>query len=329
VIVKAIVQNRYGPADVLEPAEIDTPSIGDADVLLRVRAAGVDRSVWHLMTGQPRALRIAFGLRAPKQRIRGVDVSGTVAAVGPKATRWAVGDEVFGTADGSYAEFARADENQLVAKPARLDFAQAASLPISGCAALHTMRAARIEAGQRVLVLGAAGGVGAFAVQLAKAAGAHVTGVSSTTKLDLVLSLGADEALDYTRVDVTDGSAQYDTIIDIGGNRALGALRRALTRNGTLVIVGGEGGGGALLAGADRQLRAALLSPFIAQRLTGVMSSERPADLEELRRLAEAGILTPSVERTYPLEEAADAIRYLERGSVRGKVALLVSGAGS
>ena len=323
--MKAIVQDRYGSADVLELREIDRPAPGKGEVLFAVEAAGVDRSVWHTMTGRPTMARLFLGLRAPKVRVRGGEAAGTVVEIGPGVTRFAVGDAVFGTARGTYAEFAVAAEDRLAHRPANIDAAQAASLPISGAAAWYAVEAARIQPGHRVLVLGASGGVGVFAVQLAKAAGAHVTGVASTGKLDLVRSIGADEVLDYSAGDVLEGAAPYDAIIDIGGNRPLADLRRALTRNGILAIVGGEDGRGKVLGGFQRQIFSGVISAFVPQRLVGVMSNEGAVPLEAVRAAAEAGVLVPSIEREFPLAEAPDAIRALEARAVRGKVVVRVA----
>jgi NADPH:quinone reductase-like Zn-dependent oxidoreductase len=323
--VKAIVQDTYGSADVLELREIDRPVVGDHDVLFEVEAAGVDRSVWHTMTGRPTMARLFLGLRAPKVRVRGGEAAGTVVEVGSAVTRFAVGDAVFGTAPGTYAEFAVAKEDRLAHRPGNVTVAQAASLPISGAAAWFAVEAVRIEPGHRILVLGASGGVGAFAVQLAKAAGAHVTGVASTAKLDFVRSLGADVVLDYSAGDVLVGAAPYDAIIDIGGNRPLSRLRKALTPKGTLAIVGGEDGRGRVLGGFERQLFSGVISAFVPQRLAGVMSNEGAVPLEAVRAAAEAGVLVPSIDREFSLAEAPDAIRALEARSIRGKVVVRVA----
>jgi NADPH:quinone reductase-like Zn-dependent oxidoreductase len=266
--MKAIVQDTYGPPDVLQLREIDMPTIGGDEVLVRIHAAGVDQGVWHLMAGLPYLIRIAgFGLRAPKNPVRGYDVAGRVEAVGENVTRFQPGDEVFGTCRGSFAEYASAQDDRLAPKPANLSFEQAAAVPISGYAALQAVRdQGKVRPGQRVLIIGAGGGVGTFAVQLAKAYGAEVTGVSSTSKTDLVRSIGADHVIDYTREDFADGRNRYDVILDIAGNRSLSHLRLALAPEGTLVIVGGEGGG-RWLGGNDRQLRAQVLSPFVRQKL--------------------------------------------------------------
>ncbi len=322
--MKAIIQDRYGSPDVLQLKEIDKPAIGDEEILLQVRAAGIDQGVWHLMAGLPYLIRIAgFGLRAPKNPVRGLDVAGRVEAVGESVTEFRPGDEVFGTCNGSFAEYACARADRLAPKPANLTFEQAAAVPISGYAALQAVRdRGKVRAGQRVLIIGAGGGVGTYAVQLAKVFGAEVTGVVSTRKVDLVRSIGADRVIDYTREDFADGSS-YDVILDIAGNRSLSHLRRALTREGTLVIVGGEGGG-KWLGGIDRQLRAQLLSPFVRQKLGTWISKERREDLEELRELLEAGKLMPIVDRTFSLSEVPEAIRYLREGRARGKVVIVV-----
>jgi len=322
--VKAIVQDRFGPADGLELRDIDTPEIGATEVLVRVHAAGVDRGVWHVMTGLPYPIRLAgYGFRAPKHGVPGTDLAGVVTAVGADVTRFAPGDEVFGTGIGTYAEYARAREDQLTAKPTTLTFEQAAALPASGVTALQALRdRGAVQPGQHVLVIGASGGVGTFAVQLAKAFGAEVTGVSSTAKVDLVKSLGADHVIDYTREDFADGTRRYDLILDIGGSTPVRRLRRALRPRGTLVFVGGENSGN--LTGLGRQLRGALLSPFLRQRLVLLVAKERAADLETLTGLIEDGKLVPSVDRSYPLDEAPDALRALENGHVRGKVVITV-----
>ncbi|MFI1397920.1 NAD(P)-dependent alcohol dehydrogenase [Streptomyces sp. NPDC020681] len=322
--MKAIVQDVYGPADVLELRDIDKPAVGDRDVLVRVRAAGVDAGVWHLMTGQPYALRLGYGFRGPRNPVRGMDVAGHVEAVGSKVTRFQVGDEVFGACKGSFAEYACARQDRLAPMPVNLTFEQAAAVPMSAFTALQAVRdKGRVQEGQKVLVIGAAGGVGTFAVQLAKMYGADVTGVSRTAKTDLVRSIGADDVIDYTREDFADGRRRYDVILDIGGNRSLSHLRRALTPAGTLVIVGGEDGG-RWLGGTERLLRAALLSPFTGQKLLSLISAEREEDLRFLTELLEAGKIKPVVDRTYPLAEVADAIRHLHEGRVRGKVVITV-----
>lgn len=322
--MRAIVQDRYGPAEVLHLAQIARPRPGPGEVLLRVHAAGLDRGTWHLMTGRPYAQRPATGFRRPRNAVSGRDVAGTVVALGSAVTRFAVGDEVYGIAPGSFAEYAVGPQDKLARKPANLSFAQAAVVPVSGLTALRALTdVGRIRAGQRVLVSGASGGVGSYAVQLAKALGAHVTGVSSTAKLDLVRALGADHVLDYTREDFADGANRYDLILDIAGNPTVSRLRRALTPTGTAVIVGGEEGGN-LTGGMSRQLWAVVLSPLLRQRLTMVVPKETATDLERLTDFIEAGAVTPSIDQTYPLDRAPQAMQHLEAGNVRGKVAITV-----
>ena len=323
--MKAIVQERYGSPDVLELKDLDTPVAGPGEVLVRVHAAGVDAGVWHLMAGRPYLVRVmGFGLRRPKVPVRGTDVAGRVEAVGDDVTRLQPGDEVFGSSDGTFAEYACAREDRLARKPADLTFEQAAAIPASALTALQAVRdVGRVEPGQSVLVIGAGGGVGTFAVQIAKAFGAEVTGVCSTAKTDLVRSIGADHVIDYTREDLDDGRQRYDVIIDTAGNRPLSRLRRVLTPRGTLVIVGGEGGG-RWLGGSDRQLRALALSPFVRQRLRSFIAKEKAEDLDALRVLIETGKVTPVIDRTYPLSAAPDAIRHLHEGRARGKVVITV-----
>ena len=323
VMMQAIVQDAYGSTDVFRHERTPGPEIADHEVLLRVHAAGLDRGTWHLMAGKPYLIRVmGFGFRRPKNRVPGLDVAGTVVAIGSAVTRFAVGDEVYGNARGSFAEYAAAPEKKLAIKPANLSFEQSAVVPVSGSTALQALDAGMIEPGQKVLVLGASGGVGTFAVQLAKAFGAEVTGVSSTAKLDLVRSLGADHVIDYTRDDFADG-IQYDLILDIGGNPTLSRLRRALSPTGTAVIVGGEEGGN-VTGGFGRSLRAPLVSLFVRQRLAMLVSSEDGRFLERLTPLIEAGEVTPSIDRTYPLDQVPDAMRHLEAGRVRGKVAITI-----
>lgn len=321
--MRAFVQERYGDADVLSLERTARPTIADNEVLVRVHAAGLDRGTVHLLTGKPYLMRvIGFGFRGPKNRVPGLDVAGTVAEVGASVTRFAVGDEVYGISRGSFAEYAAAREDKLAPKPPSLTFEQAAVVPVSGLTALQALRdAGRLQAGQRVLVIGASGGVGSYAVQIATALGGQVTGVASTAKLDLVRSLGADHVVDYTREDFADGTHRYDLVLDIGGNSSVAHLRRALSGRGTLVIIGGENGGN-LTGGMGRQLRAVTLSPFLRQRLTMHTTKERGSDLGPLTELIEAGRVVPSLERTYPLEQVPDALRHLASGTVRGKVAV-------
>jgi NADPH:quinone reductase-like Zn-dependent oxidoreductase len=326
--MKAIVQDRYGDVDVLDFRDIDQPVPKDNEVLVEVRAAGLHRGDWHIMTGLPYLIRVVvptLGLRKPKVPVLGMDVAGTVEAVGQKVTRFQPGDEVFGWCDGAFAEYASAPEDHLAAKPATVGFEQAAVVPTSGFAALQGLRdVGAVQPGQRVLVIGAAGGVGSFGVQLAKAFGAEVTGVASTGQVELVRSLGADEVIDYTRTDVTDGTRHWDLILDCAGRRTLSQLRRALTPTGTLVIVGGEGGG-RWLGGFDRNLRAVAVSRLVGQRLRMLSSKPGQADLQVLRDLLEAGKLSPVIGRTYPLGEVPEAIRQMVEGQGRGgKIAIAV-----
>jgi NADPH:quinone reductase-like Zn-dependent oxidoreductase len=323
--MRAIVQDTYGAADSLRLDTIPRPAVGDGEVLVRVHAAGLDRGTWHLMTGKPYLMRVAgLGFRGPKDRVPGRDLAGTVEAVGSGVTRFAVADEVYGVGRGSFAEYAVAAEDKLAHKPASLSFEQAAVVPISAGTALQALTDhGRIESGQRVLIIGASGGVGSYAVQLAKALGAEVTGVASTAKLDLVRSLGADHVLDYTRDDYADGTHRYDLVLDIAGNPGLSRLRRALTPKGTAVLVGGEDGGN-LTGGMNRQLRALLLSPFVGQRFAWFIAKERASDLARLAEWLEAGTVTPRVDRTYPLDRVPEAMGHLEAGQVRGKAAITV-----
>jgi NADPH:quinone reductase-like Zn-dependent oxidoreductase len=323
--MRAVVQDAYGPPDILRSAVVERPEIGEHQVLVRVHAAGLDRGVWHLVTGLPYLVRLAgYGLRRPKSSVPGIDLAGRVEAVGAGVTRFGPGDEVFGTGDGSFAEYAAVGEEKLARKPANLTFEQAAAVPTSALTALEGLRdVAGVRAGQHVLVIGAGGGVGTFAVQIAKALGAEVTGVCSTGKVDLVSSLGADHVVDYTEQEVTDTDRRYDVIFDTAGSRRLSQLRRALAPAGTLVIVGGENGG-RVTGGAGRQLRALLLSPLVRQRLRAFVAKTRGADLERLAALIEAGDVTPVVERTYPLNEASDALRDLVAGRVRGKAVIVI-----
>jgi len=321
-VMRAIVQDVYGSADRMRLAETERPVPAAGEVVVQVRAAGVDRGTCHLMRGEPYLIRIlGFGFRGPKNRIPGLDVAGTVVEAGAGVTRFQAGDEVFGIARGSFADYAAAREDKLVRKPAALSFERAAVVAVSGLAALQGLRAGRLQAGQKVLVIGASGGVGSYAVQLAKALGAEVTGVSSTGKTGLVRALGADHVLDYTRDDFADGHRHYDLILDIGGNSRLARLRRALTPTGTLVIAGGEGG---KWTGVGRQLRALALSPFIRQRLTTYISKHRQADLDTLRQLIDTGQDTPIVGKTYPLADLPEAISQLHAGHARGKIAITI-----
>ncbi|MDG4797350.1 NAD(P)-dependent alcohol dehydrogenase [Micromonospora sp. WMMD1082] len=325
--MKAIVQDSYGPADVLELRDIARPAVGDREVLVEVRAAAVDPGVWILMAGRPYLVRLAAGLRRPRMPVRGRDLAGVVTEVGARVTRFRPGDEVFGTClRGSYAEFVGTDERRLARKPANLSFAQAAAVPVSGMTALRAVRdSGQVGPGQRVLVIGASGGVGSHAVQIAKAYGATVTGACATARADFVRSLGADDVLDYTREEIDRDGPVHDVVIDTGGDRPLSLLRRALTPRGTLALVGGAYTRGPLLGGYGRQMfRAPLLTMVVGQRLRSVSAVERPGDLDELRELVEAGALVPPVDRTYPLAAAPDALRHLATGRPAGKVVVTI-----
>ncbi len=321
--MRAILQDSYGDADEWRVGEIAVPEIAAKEVLVKIAAASLDRGTWHLMTGLPYLGRLAFGMRKPKNPVPGRDLAGTVVAIGSLVTRFAVGDAVFGIGIGSFSEYAAAREDKLACTPANLTTQQAAVVPISGLAAIHALRdAGRLQKGQGVLIVGASGGVGSYAVQLAKAFGANVDGVCSTAKIDSVRTLGADRVIDYTRDDFADGSQLYDLVLDIGGSSSLSRLRRAMTPKGTLVIVGGEEGG--KLTGMGRQVRALMFSPFVSQRLTFLVPKENYSDLERLAEFIEVGAVTPIVDREYPLEQAADAMRQLVAGKVQGKLAITI-----
>lgn len=323
--MKAIVQDTYGSTEVLQFRDIDRPTPAADQVLIEVRAAGVDRGVWHLMTGQPYPIRLAgYGLRKPKFAVPGMDMAGVVSAVGSDVTRFEPGDQVFGIGKGAFAEFALAPQDKLSHKPATLTWEQAAALGISGLTALQGLRdKGNVQPGQHVLITGASGGVGTYAVQIAKALGARVTAVCSGAKADMVRSLGADDVIDYAHGTSADGRASYDMILDIGGNSSLSRLRGALTPKGTVVLVGGETGG-RFLGGFDRMLRAPLVSMLVGQKLTPLVASENHEDLQVLKDMVESGQVEPIIDRTYPLIEAAEAIDHLARGKARGKVVVTV-----
>lgn len=323
----AIAQDVYGSKaeDVLRFTEVARPTIGDGEILVRVAAASVDRGTWHVMSGLPYPIRAAgFGLRTPKSPNPGRCLAGTVDSAGKDVTEFKPGDEVYGTCEGSFAEYARAQSGKLAPKPANLSFEQAAAAPISGVTALQAVRKAQVQAGEKVLIIGASGGVGSFAVQIARAFGAEVTGVCSTSKTEMVRALGADHVIDYTRGDFLDGEHRYDVILDTGGNNRLSHLRRALTATGRLVLVGGETDG-QWLGGLDRTFKALLLSPLVKQRLLPLVSKENAKDLTALTELIESGKVTSAIDRTYPLSEAPAAIEYVQEGRARGKVVITVS----
>jgi len=326
--MQAIVQRRYGevPEDVLDVARLPIPTAGPHEVLVRVRAASVDRGTWHLMAGRPYLARaIGFGLRRPKTPVPGLTLAGIVEAVGTEVSAVSLlrpGNEVFGTGRGTFAEFAVARADRLVVKPANVSFVDAATVGDSGITALQAIRdVGKVRGGERVAILGASGGVGTFAVQIAKAYGAHVTGVASGAKLDLLRTIGADDVIDYRREDFTDGTRRFDVVVDIAGNRPLRRLRRALTRNGRLVVTGGENGG-PVLGGTERNMAAHLLSPFVTQRLRAFVIRNRAEDVATVGALIAEGVITPAVDRTFALDEAAAAVRYLVDGRVRGKLVI-------
>ena len=322
--MKAIVYDKYGSPDVLELKEIDKPAVGDDQVLIRVRAASVNPLDWHFMRGRPFFLRIKAGLRKPKVIRLGVDAAGTVESTGGNVRRFKPGDEVFGGCTGAFAEYACASEKALAPKPANLTFEQAAAVPIAALSALQGLRdKGRIQAGQKVLINGAAGGVGTFAVQIAKAFGAEVTGVCSTRNVDMVRSIGADHVVDYTQEDFTRNGQRYDLILDSVGNHSLSAFRHALTAKGTLVMVGGPDNG-RWIGPMTGMLKVVVLSRFVSQKLLPFLAKRSQADLVFLKELLEAGKVTPVVDRCYPLREVPEAIRYLEEGHARGKVVIIV-----
>jgi NADPH:quinone reductase-like Zn-dependent oxidoreductase len=321
--MRAIVQRGYGSADVLHVEQVPRPTPGDNEVLVRVSAASLSRGTWHLMSGKPYVMRLGTGLRGPKKAAVGQDLAGTVVAIGAAVTRFALGEEVFGVGSGSFADYAVAREDKLARKPVNISFEQAASVPVSGSTALQALRTVgRIERGQKVLIIGASGGVGTFAVQLAKAFGTRVTGVCSTSKLDVVRSIGADRVIDYTTTDFSAMPDRYDLILDIGGNATLRRLRQVLTPWGTLVIVGGEDSGN--WVGMGRQLRAIALSPFIHQRLAMFLATLNARDLEHLTELIEAGAIVPTLDRAFTLDQLPEAMRHLQAGDARGKIAITI-----
>lgn len=323
--MRAVTQHRYGTSDVLQVEEVDRPTIGGDEVLVEVVAAAVDRGTEHLMTGQPWLMRIlGFGFRRPKQPVIGSDVAGIVRAVGVDVTRFDVGDEVFGMANGSLAEFAAAPERKLATKPANITFEQAAAATVSGITALQALNdVGHLEPGQRVLVIGASGGVGSFAVQIARAMGSIADGVAGTANLELVASLGAERVYDHRTSDIADITERYDLVLDIGGRNPVRKLRRLLTSTGTLVIVGGENGN-RVTGGIGRQLRAVLLSPFVRQRLTMFISTGDRSLIERLAAHLESGDVVPAIQSRYTLDDAIDAMRHLESGTASGKTVVRI-----
>jgi NADPH:quinone reductase-like Zn-dependent oxidoreductase len=321
--MKAIVHDEYGSADVLRLEDVEAPTAADGQVLLRVGAASAFIGDRHLMTGTPYAIRLVSGLRRPKQRVRGQDVAGTVEALGPGVTALEVGDEVFGVGLGTFAEYAVARVDRIAPKPSNLTFEEAATVPTTGCTALQGIRdVGTVKAGDRVLVIGAAGGVGSFAVQIAKTLGAHVTGVTGTSTIELARSIGADDVIDYTREEIVDGTRRFDVIFDTAGNREASHLRGALTPKGTLVMAGGEGGGKWL--GMGRVMRAKLLSPFVGQKMTNYLARPNASDLLVLKQLIEEGKVTPSIGARYALSDVPTAMRDIGTGHGRGKVVITI-----
>jgi NADPH:quinone reductase-like Zn-dependent oxidoreductase len=321
--MKAIVQEGYGSPDVLRLAEVETPAIDDDGVLVKIHAASVNALDWHVTRGMPYIVRLAAGRKAPRDRIRGVDLAGQVVAVGRNVTRFRAGDDVFGGADGSFAEYAATREERLAAKPAGIPWEQAATLHVAALTALQGLRdKAGVRAGQRVLIHGAGGGVGTFAVQIAKWLGAHVTAVTRTASADAVHSIGADEVIDYTREDFTRRPERYDVFFDIGGHRPLTDCQRVMAPHGVFVAVGGPAG--RWLAPASRLLKVVLLSPFVRRRLIAFVSKNDHAGLATLAGLTRDGTISPVIDRSYDLSNAPEAIRYVGQGNARGKVVIQV-----
>ncbi|HEV8562320.1 MAG TPA: NAD(P)-dependent alcohol dehydrogenase [Actinophytocola sp.] len=324
--MKAIVQERFGPPDVLRLADIDVPEAGADDVLIRVHAAALNPYDWHMLRGDPLIARLmGMGLTRPKARVAGIDAAGRVEAVGANVRGLRPGDEVLGFCPGAFAEYARAEADKVVHKPASLTFEQAAAVPMAALTALQAIRdVGKVEAGHRVLVNGAAGGVGTYAVQIATALGAEVTGVCSTRNVELVRSIGAAHVIDYTTEDFTDGRAHYDVILDNVGNRPLNRLRRALTPTGTLVLNGG-GSPGRMVGAVGSFLRAVVVNGFVRQRLRPFLAKQKRDDLLTLTGLIEDGKLKPVLDRTYPLADTVEGVRRVEQGHTRGKVVLTVA----
>jgi len=319
--MRAIVQDTYGSAEVIHLENIDTPEIADDEVLVRVQAASIHVGDWILMTGSPWVMRLATGLRRPKNRVPGTDVAGTVEAVGSNVKELRPGDEVFGWGAGAFAEFARATEDHFIKKPANLTFEQASAVGVSATTALQLLRDdGKVQPGQKVLINGASGGVGTFAVQIAKAFGAEVTGVTSTKNLEMVHSIGADHVIDYTRDDFTTGPERYDLILDNVGSRSMARTRRALSPTGTLISNGGGHAGGKL----GRTVRAMLASMVVRQQASPSVKTQNHDDLVALKSLVEAGKVTPVIDRTYPLPETPAAIGHVAAGHARGTVVITV-----
>lgn len=320
--MKAIVHDKYGSPDILEVRHVGRPVVDDHSVLIRVRAAGLHVGDCFAVRGSPFPMRLATGLRRPRHGIPGFDAAGQVEAVGDRVARFRPGDEVFGVANGTCAEYASTPEDKLALKPRNLTFEQAAAIPTSALAALHGLRRGRVQPGRKVLINGASGGVGTFAVQMARSLGAETTGVCSARNVEMVRSIGADRVIDYTREDFTLDVGRYDLIFDNVENRSLSECRRALARDGTLILNSGSGARGIRLL--VRMVKPLVLSPFVSHRLRRYLSEPNPVDLLLLKDLAESGKLVPVVDRVYPLRETAEAIRYIEGGHARGKVVVNV-----
>jgi NADPH:quinone reductase-like Zn-dependent oxidoreductase len=333
--MKAMVYTKYGPPDILDLTEVEKPTPKDDEVLLKVHAASVNPADWHLLRGKPYIARLqsTLGLRKPKDRVLGCDVAGQVEAVGKDVTMLRLGDDVFGSpfmhGFGAFAECVCVSEDLLAPKPATLSFEQAASIPLAASTALQGLRDhGRIEPGQKVLVIGASGGVGTFAVQIAKSFDAEVTGVCSTRNVEMVRSIGADHVIDYTKEDFTQSGQKYDLIFQVAGTRSPSECRRALTSKGTLVQISGESDG-RWIGAVDRIIKALVLSPFVSQKMASFTVKPNKEDLRFLKQLIESGKLAPVIDRTYPLSETPEAIRYLESGHARGKVVITVPGQGA
>jgi len=323
--MKAVVYYRYGSPDVMQVAEVDKPTVGAGGVLVRVRGAAANPYDWHFVRGEPRVMRLLFGLRAPKRNSTGVDCAGVVEAIGPAVTAFKPGDEVYGMCDGAFAEYLCAPETEIALKPRTLGFDLAAAVPLAGMTALQGLRdSGQLQPGERVLIIGASGGVGTFAVQLAKVLGGHVTGVCSTKNVEMVRALGADETVDYTRQDFAASGQKYDLIFQLGGQHSPSHCRRALTKRGRLVLSSGDSTG-KWIGPIDRLLQAAALSPFVSQKLVALDTKRRRADLETLAALIDGGKLKPVIDRTYALEDAAEAVRYVEQGHAKGKVLVRIA----
>lgn len=321
--MKAIVQEGYGSPEILKLKEIDKPAVSDDEVLVRVHAVGIAIGDVLIMRGEPYIARPAYGLLKPKNQVAGLEMAGQVEAVGSNVTQFQPGDEVFGWCNGAFAEYVAVSEEALAHKPENTTPEQAAAVPISAFAALQAVRdVGEIEPRQKVLITGASGAVGTYAVQIAKRFGAEVTGVCSTRNVEMVRSTGADHVIDYTKESITGSGQRYDLIVDIAGNRSLSDLRRALTPKGTLVVVGSSGG--PWLMGFGRTIRALMMSPFVSQRLRALFSVGKREDLETLKAFIEAGKVTPVIDRTYPLSETSEAFRYIGERHTQGKTVITI-----